>query len=90
MTNYIYRDSTRKYWESIEVMKSISLQVIKDRRTKPTDKNDLVNTMLYGSDPKSGKTLPDDNIVNNMITFLIAGKVHLGGLLKAELTCNRP
>ncbi|MCJ1431831.1 hypothetical protein MMC27_001186 [Xylographa pallens] len=81
VTNYIYRDSTRKYWESIEVMNTIALQVIKDRRTHPTDKNDLVNTMLYGSDPKSGKTLPDDNIVHNMITFLIAGHETTSGLL---------
>ncbi|MCJ1400318.1 hypothetical protein MMC11_003523 [Xylographa trunciseda] len=80
-TNYIYRDSTRKYWESIELMKSVALQVIKERRTHPTDKKDLVNTMLYGKDPKSGKTLPDDNIVNNMITFLIAGHETTSGLL---------
>ncbi|MCJ1281918.1 hypothetical protein MMC26_001241 [Xylographa opegraphella] len=81
VTNYIYRDSTRKYWESIELMKSISLQVIKDRRAHPTDKNDLVNTMLFGKDPRSGKTLSDENIVHNMITFLVAGHETTSGLL---------
>ncbi|MCJ1393970.1 hypothetical protein MMC18_006847 [Xylographa bjoerkii] len=80
-TNYIYRDSTRKYWESVELMKSVASQVIKERRNHPTDKKDLVNTMLYGKDPKSGKMLPDDNIVNNMITFLIAGHETTSGLL---------
>ncbi|MCJ1377356.1 hypothetical protein MMC17_000451 [Xylographa soralifera] len=81
VSNYVYRDSTRKYWESIELMRSISSQVIKDRRTHPTDKKDLVNTMLFGKDPKSGRTLPDDNIVNNMITFLVAGHETTSGLL---------
>ena len=61
-------------------MKSVALQVINERRSHPTDKKDLVNAMLYGKDPKSGKTLPDDNIVNNMITFLIAGMAHSGCL----------
>lgn len=56
-------------------MRSVAVQVIKERRTHPSDKKDLVNAMLHGRDPKTGKTLPDDNIVNNMITFLIAGKI---------------
>ncbi|MCJ1471761.1 hypothetical protein MMC13_000401 [Lambiella insularis] len=79
--NYIYRQSTKKYWESIELMRSVAVQVIKERRTHPSDKKDLVNAMLHGKDPKTGKTLPDDNIVDNMITFLIAGHETTSGLL---------
>lgn len=56
-------------------MKSVSGSVIKERRAHPTDKRDLVNAMMLGEDPKTGKKLSDDNIINNMITFLIAGKL---------------
>ena len=76
VTDYLYRESTKKYWESIDLMKSVAASVIKERRTHPTTKKDLVNAMVLGEDPKTGKTLPDDNIINNMITFLIAGKLN--------------
>ena len=54
-------------------MKSLASQVINDRRTYPIDKNDLVNTIFHEKDPETGKTLPGNNIVNNMVTFRIAG-----------------
>ena len=54
-------------------MKSVAASVIKERRTHPSTKKDLLNAMILGEDPKTGKTLPDNNIINNMITFLIAG-----------------
>ena len=73
VNNTLYRQSTKQYWESIEVMKSVAKEVIKERRGNPSDKKDLVNAMLLGTDPKTGKKLPDENIMNNMITFLIAG-----------------
>ena len=73
VSDYLYKQSTKKYWESIDLMKSVAASVIKERRAHPTPKKDLVNAMILGEDPKTGKTLPDNNIINNMITFLIAG-----------------
>ena len=72
-TNYLYRETTRRYHESIKLMRSVADHVIKERRAHPSDKKDLVNAMILGKDPKTGRGLPDENIVNNMITFLIAG-----------------
>ena len=57
-------------------MRSVAKAVVDERRRHPVDKKDLVNAMILGKDPKSGKTLPDENIINNMITFLIAGTVY--------------
>lgn len=73
LTNYVYRASTRKYWESVEVMKATALRAIEERREHPTDKPDLLNAMLHGTDPKTGHALPEQAIVNNAISFLIAG-----------------
>ena len=58
------------------MMRSVAKQVIDERRAHPEDKKDLVNAFLYGKDPKTGKSLPDDNIINNMITLLIAGNIY--------------
>jgi cytochrome P450/NADPH-cytochrome P450 reductase len=74
LTDYVYRESTRKYWEDVKSMREVAGQVIESRRGRPSLKKDLVDAMLHGADPKTGKTLPDENIIDNMITFLIAGK----------------
>ena len=74
VNDYVYRASTKKYWQCIEIMRNIALQAIKERRDHPSSKNDLLNAMMRGKDPKTGKGLTDENIVNNAITFLLAGE----------------
>ena len=54
-------------------MKATALQAIEERRKHSIDKSDLLNAMLHGKDPKTGKALPEEAIVNNAISFLIAG-----------------
>lgn len=77
VNNYVYRQQTQKYFEDIEKMREIANHVIERRRGASTRKRDLVDAMIHEKDPATGKTLPHDNIVNNMITFLIAGKQSL-------------
>ena len=86
VSNYVYRNSTRKYWESIDAMKATAAQAIKERRAHPIDKTDLLNAMLYDKDPKTGQTLSDDAVMNNAITFLIAGEFPVGSNLRSGLT----
>ncbi|OAK94348.1 cytochrome P450 [Phaeosphaeriaceae sp. SRC1lsM3a] len=81
ISQMFYRAETAKYWEDIELLRKTSLEVIKTRRENPTEKKDLLNGMLYGVDSKTGETMSDDNIVDNMITFLIAGHETTSGLL---------
>lgn len=52
-------------------MRSVCQGIIDERRAKPSEKNDLVNAMLYRKDPKTGEMMSD---ANNMITFLVAGR----------------
>jgi cytochrome P450/NADPH-cytochrome P450 reductase len=40
-----------------------------------------MNAMVNGKDPKTGEPLTEDSIVDNMITFLIAGHETTSGLL---------
>ena len=73
VSDYVYRQSTKEYWESIDLMRTVANHVIEERKAHPQEKKDLVNAMLYGKDPKSGKSMPHENVISNMITFLIAG-----------------
>ena len=45
--------------------------VIAERRRNPTDKKDLLNIMLYSKDPKTGQSLSDVNIRNNVTGLLL-------------------
>jgi cytochrome P450/NADPH-cytochrome P450 reductase len=76
-----YRQENLKYWEDIELLRKTSEQVIKARKDHPTEKKDILNGMLNGVDPKTGEKMSDDSIINNMITFLIAGHETTSGLL---------
>lgn len=72
-TNALFRTSQQKYFSDIEYLKKVSQEVVEERRANPSDKKDLLNAMIQGRDPKTGEGLTDASIINNMITFLIAG-----------------
>lgn len=73
LINKIMRSSEKKYFDDIETMRSIVREIIADKRANPSGKNDLVNAMLNRRDPKTGEKMSDDSIIDNMVTFLIAG-----------------
>lgn len=75
------RGPNRLYEQNIALMRSVAQEVIDRRRKEPSDKRDLLNAMLLGKDPKTGERLTDESIMNNMITFLIAGHETTSGLL---------
>lgn len=70
-----------KYKEDSDYMYKISKELVKHRRDYPTEKKDLLNAMISGTDPHSGSTMRDDLIIANIITFLIAGHETTSGLL---------
>ncbi|KAK0637841.1 Bifunctional cytochrome P450/NADPH--P450 reductase [Lasiodiplodia hormozganensis] len=70
-----------QYDADISVLQRTGQEVIDTRRANPTDKMDFLNAMLNGKDPKTGEGLSDDNIIANMITFLIAGHETTSGTL---------
>lgn len=72
--SYFYRAADQKFNDDINLMAKTAKDLITERRQNPTDKKDLLNAMLLNKDPKTGEHLTEDSIVNNMITFLIAGK----------------
>lgn len=75
---YFYSAADKKFQNDVDLMVKVATDLVKKRRENPTDKKDLLNAMLYNQDPKTGENLSDESIVNNMITFLIAGKYSHG------------
>ncbi|KAJ7128256.1 fatty acid hydroxylase [Mycena filopes] len=70
-----------KYQQDIKVMKDLADEIVAERQAHPVDKKDLLNTMLYSSDPQTGKKMSADSISRNLITFLIAGHETSSGML---------
>lgn len=71
--NNLPTSENTKYWNDIAQLKKVAQELVDDRRRNPEDKKDLLNAMILGKDPRTGQGLTDDAIINNMITFLIAG-----------------
>jgi cytochrome P450/NADPH-cytochrome P450 reductase len=66
-----YNEQIRK---DVEFQKQVARDLVQLRRDNPTEKNDLLNSMIHGKDPTTGEGMRDDLIVANMQTFLIAGE----------------
>ncbi|KAF2809760.1 cytochrome P450 [Mytilinidion resinicola] len=64
-----------------EFQTRLAVDMVQHRRDNPTPKKDLLNTMIYGKDPKTGEGMRDELIAANMVTFLIAGHETTSGLL---------
>lgn len=67
-----YQDNVEK---SKVFMYQTSMELVQYRRDHPSEKKDLLNALIYGKDPKTGKTMRDDLIAANMSTFLVAGEL---------------
>ncbi|KAJ3737687.1 fatty acid hydroxylase [Lentinula guzmanii] len=65
--------ATAKWETDAKFMTDVATRILNERRENPIDKKDLLNTMLYSKDPKTGQGLSDDAIAKNLLTFLIAG-----------------
>jgi cytochrome P450/NADPH-cytochrome P450 reductase len=77
----------RRYEADIALMNRVADTLIAERRRDRTaaSRQDLLQLMLDGRDPKTGEGLSDANIRYQMVTFLIAGHETTSGLLSFAL-----
>jgi cytochrome P450 len=54
-------------------LRSAIARMIAERRRKPDGREDLVALLLAASDPESGRTMTDEDIADNLLTFVTAG-----------------
>lgn len=81
LPSIIYRARDLKFEEDINVLRTTAREVLESRKAGKSDRRDLLTAMLKGVDPKTGKHMTDESIMDNLITFLIAGHETTSGLL---------
>ncbi|KAI0093019.1 cytochrome P450 [Irpex rosettiformis] len=81
ISDYVFPANYNKWQGDITYMNNLAQSILDKRRQRPIDKQDLLNVMLNNKDPKTGKNMTDESIINNLITFLIAGHETTSGLL---------
>lgn len=67
--------------EAQSVMNKTAQEIIETRRSSTERKNDFLDMLLFGKDPKSGEVMRDELIKAQMSTFLVAGHETTSGLL---------
>ncbi|KAI7911783.1 hypothetical protein M0657_010772 [Pyricularia oryzae] len=71
----------RKFKKDIQLMTDLCRGMVEARRANPVKRRDFLNAMLQNSDPETGEKLDDEEIVRNLITFLVAGHETTSGML---------
>ena len=62
-------------------IKKTALEIIDQRRNSPMRRDDFLDSLLFGKDPKTGESMRDELITAQMQAFLIAGHETTSGLL---------
>ncbi|CAI6338586.1 unnamed protein product [Periconia digitata] len=75
MPSVFYHSSNRKFKENIKLLRSTAREVVDARKSEevPSGRKDLLQAMLAGVDPKTGRKMTEESIIDNLITFLVAG-----------------
>nr|AJP77023.1 inducible nitric oxide synthase-like protein [Inonotus obliquus] len=77
----LFKAEDQKYFEAAKHMTDVAKGIIRLRKEQPVDRPDLLTLMLEGKDPKTEAQLSEENIVYNLLTFLIAGHETTSGML---------
>lgn len=71
-----YKKEDQKYKASIRLLRSTAREVLEARRKDAegaSSRKDLLTAMLNTTDSVTGRKMTDESIVDNLITFLVAG-----------------
>ena len=63
----------QQYNRDIDFIRKFAKELIDARRNNPTETHDILNAMIKGRDPKTGRQMSEESLIDNMVTFLIAG-----------------
>ena len=76
---------TRRLNSDVSFVRDYVDSIISQRRTDGSNASDLLSLMLSTKDPESGASLPDDNVRDQVLTFLVAGHETTAALLEVAL-----
>ncbi|VUC32769.1 unnamed protein product [Clonostachys rosea] len=82
LPSFFYRNRDNTLSKNIDTLRQTAQEVLDARKSGLDDRdNDLLTAMLKGVDPQTGKKMTDESIMDNLITFLIAGHETTSGML---------
>ncbi len=64
---------TYRIWRAIKTMREAILALVERRRREPGPETDLLGRLLAAKDPETGAPMPDELLVDNLLTLLEAG-----------------
>lgn len=73
--------SERTWAERCAALGRTASEVLEARKKNPAERKDLLTAMMEGVDPKTGHKLSERTIIDNLVTFLIAGHETTSGML---------
>ncbi|OTA65736.1 cytochrome P450 [Hypoxylon sp. EC38] len=82
LPSILYRNRDKVFQHHISVLRETAETVLKERVANPTnERKDLLTAMLKGRDSLTGQKISDESIIDNLITFLVAGHETTSGTL---------
>lgn len=82
LPSIFYRKADEAYESNIKILRETAESVLRERIANGDGKrNDLLAAMLRGIDSQTGEKMSEDSIIDNLITFLIAGHETTSGTL---------
>ncbi|KAL1852481.1 hypothetical protein Daus18300_012162 [Diaporthe australafricana] len=76
LPSIFYTSENKKYQKNIQLLRQTARDVIEERK-KQTDgfkgRRDLLTAMVEGVDAKTGRKMTEESVIDNLITFLVAG-----------------
>ncbi|KAH6610005.1 hypothetical protein Trco_000025 [Trichoderma cornu-damae] len=80
--NSFRKKALYRYEKDIAYIRTLCREIIQKKKDqKRGESHDLLGALVDGRDPKTGEGLSYESIIDNMITFLIAGHETTSGLL---------
>ncbi|KAI0599856.1 bifunctional P-450:NADPH-P450 reductase [Biscogniauxia sp. FL1348] len=80
--SFLYRSQDQKTESDIKVLRDTAQAVLDERKSQEnSQRNDLLTAMLKGRDSLTDQKMSDDSIIDNLITFLVAGHETTSGML---------
>lgn len=60
----------QKAVEDVKYMRELSRELVRERQEKPQDRNDLLNAMVTGIDPKTGAHMDEESLIDNVVSIV--------------------
>ncbi|KXJ86960.1 cytochrome P450 [Microdochium bolleyi] len=76
LPSVFYTSETKKYHKNIALLRGTAREVIEERKANPDGfkgRKDLLTAMTEGVDIKTGRRMTEESVIDNLITFLVAG-----------------